>query len=147
MFGRFTGVVIGAMCVMMTGAVSAEIYVYRDARGTLQFSNAPVSQKFQPYMDDDGAVRPFAMPRGRYVRLSDPKRRKEFEPMILASARRNRVDPALVKAVIHAESGFVPYARSPKGAMGLMQLMPATARMHGVWQILDPEENVEGGVR
>jgi soluble lytic murein transglycosylase-like protein len=67
--------------------------------------------------------------------------------MIREAARRHRVEPALVKAVIQAESDFVPYARSPKGALGLMQLMPATARMHGVWQILDPRENVEGGVR
>jgi len=52
-----------------------------------------------------------------------------------------------VKAVIHAESDFVPYAVSPKGALGLMQLMPATARRHGVWRVFDPRENVEGGVR
>jgi soluble lytic murein transglycosylase-like protein len=53
---------------------------------------------------------------------------------------------ALVKAVIRAESDFVPEAVSPKGALGLMQLMPATARMHNVWRIMEPQQNVEGGV-
>jgi len=57
------------------------------------------------------------------------------------------VDEALVKAVIRAESDFVPDAVSPKGALGLMQLMPATARMRGVWKVFEPTQNVEGGVR
>jgi soluble lytic murein transglycosylase len=62
-------------------------------------------------------------------------------------AHRHRVDAALVKAVIRAESDFLPYARSPKGALGLMQLMPATARMHKVWSVFEPKDNIEGGVR
>ena len=51
-----------------------------------------------------------------------------------------------MKAVIRAESDFVPYAVSPKGAQGLMQLMPETARLRNVWRVFEPRENVEGGV-
>ncbi|HXH04953.1 MAG TPA: lytic transglycosylase domain-containing protein [Vicinamibacterales bacterium] len=57
------------------------------------------------------------------------------------------VDPRLVRAVVQVESAFEPRARSPKGALGLMQLMPATAREHGVADPFDPHENLEGGIR
>jgi soluble lytic murein transglycosylase-like protein len=77
----------------------------------------------------------------------DKARRKAYDPIIADAAQRHRVDKALVKAVIRAESDFIPYARSPKGAVGLMQLMPATARMHKVWSVLEPKSNIEGGVR
>jgi soluble lytic murein transglycosylase-like protein len=73
-------------------------------------------------------------------------RRKAFDAIIRDVARRHQVDVALVKAVIRAESDFVPQAVSPKGALGLMQLMPATARRHNVWRVLEPRQNVEGGV-
>lgn len=130
------------------GAARADIYMYRDGKGVLHFSNAPTGRGYRPFLADNSPVRLAALPTFRGpARLADPARRKRYDSLIREAARRYRVEPALVKAVIQAESDFVPYARSPKGAMGLMQLMPATARMHGVWQILDPRENVEGGVR
>ena len=57
------------------------------------------------------------------------------------------VDPALVRAVIHAESAFNKFAVSPKGARGLMQLMPSTARELGVRNSFEPEDNIWGGVK
>jgi soluble lytic murein transglycosylase-like protein len=62
-------------------------------------------------------------------------------------ARRHGLDPDLVLAVVGVESAFRPEAVSPKGAQGLMQLMPATASALGVWDALDPAANLDGGVR
>jgi soluble lytic murein transglycosylase-like protein len=62
-------------------------------------------------------------------------------------ARRHGLDPDLVIAVVSVESGFRPQAVSPKGAQGLMQLMPRTAESLGVVDAFDPEENLDGGVR
>lgn len=70
-----------------------------------------------------------------------------FDPLIEQAAARYGLHPELVRAVIRAESAFDPAARSPKGAMGLMQLMPATARRYGVHDPLDPRANVDAGVR
>ncbi|OOR88075.1 hypothetical protein B0181_08980 [Moraxella caviae] len=70
-----------------------------------------------------------------------------YDHMIIASAARHGVDPALVKAIMHTESGFNSYARSRVGAMGLMQLMPGTARHMGVVNAWDPAQNIEGGVK
>ena len=73
--------------------------------------------------------------------------RDAFASEIDRAARQFNVDPALVRAVIHAESGFNVDARSPKGAVGLMQLMPATARQLGVANARLPHENIRGGTR
>ena len=70
-----------------------------------------------------------------------------YDSHILAAADETKVDPALIKAVISVESGYNPMARSPKGAMGLMQLMPQTAARYGVKNIRDPKENIHGGAR
>jgi hypothetical protein len=71
----------------------------------------------------------------------------DFDHIIDELAAQYRVEPALVKAVIRAESGFDPRAVSPKGARGLMQLTPRTARHHGVANLQDPRQNIRGGVR
>jgi soluble lytic murein transglycosylase-like protein len=67
--------------------------------------------------------------------------------MIMESAARNGIDPALIVAIMRQESGFKPNALSHKGARGLMQLIPATARRFGVANIWDPAQNIEGGAR
>jgi len=63
------------------------------------------------------------------------------------AAKRHNIDPALVRALIHAESAFKSQVTSHKGAQGLMQLMPATAKELGVNNALDPEQNIRGGVK
>lgn len=70
-----------------------------------------------------------------------------YAAFITEEANAMHVDPALVRAVMMAESGSNPYAVSPKGALGLMQLLPATARRFGVSQLFDPKENIKAGVK
>jgi soluble lytic murein transglycosylase-like protein len=81
--------------------------------------------------------------RGAAPRIS----KEELERLAHEAAERHKVDPALVKAVIEAESNWNPGAVSSKGAQGLMQLIPGTAESLGVQDAFDPEQNVEGGVR
>jgi len=71
----------------------------------------------------------------------------KYDPFIMEAAMYNGVSPALVKAVIHAESSFDPRAVSPRGAIGLMQLMPATADMTGADNPFNPRQNIQGGTR
>ena len=66
--------------------------------------------------------------------------------LVEQTANRYRVDPGLVHAIIRVESGYDPKAVSSKGAMGLMQLVPATAQRYGVVNPFDPKQNLEGGV-
>lgn len=73
-------------------------------------------------------------------------RRTKYDPLIERYARQFRVDPVLVRAVIQVESNFDPRCVSKKGARGLMQLMPATAKRYGVTDVHDPEQNIRGGV-
>ena len=74
-------------------------------------------------------------------------RRTKYDPIIERYAEKYRVDPVLVRAVIQVESDFNPKCVSNKGARGLMQLIPATARRYGVKTVHDPDENIHNGIR
>jgi soluble lytic murein transglycosylase-like protein len=118
----------------------AQIYAWRDADGTLVLSSTA----------RDGATKTYAIPTAttgvRATRPVAPARARRFEPLIAEYAAAHDVRPDLVRAVIQAESAFNPGATSHKGAMGLMQLMPATAAELGVTDAYDPEQNIRGGV-
>jgi soluble lytic murein transglycosylase-like protein len=90
------------------------------------------------------AVRRFPGPGAAAAGRAEPR---IFDPIIADVSARYGVEGSLVKAVIKAESAFQPTAVSPKGARGLMQLMPQTALMHRVHNIHEPRQNIEGGVR
>lgn len=72
---------------------------------------------------------------------------KAYHPIIKRIALKYRIDPELVHTIIRAESNYDAFAISSAGAMGLMQLMPATAAQYGVQNIFDPAQNIEGGIR
>ena len=102
----------------------------------------PINRRLQPLGLHNMESTP-ASPSGRPARVYPTAYAEEIE----LHARRFGVDPSLIRAVIHAESTFNPRAVSPKGAMGLMQLMPATARRFGVQAAFDPAQNIAGGVQ
>lgn len=125
------------------GASSAEaqIYSWRDAGGTLVLSDRPQSPTAKTILVPGTSG--FRTTR-TVATTSAPGR---FDDLITRHANRFGVRPDLIRAVVQVESGFDPNARSPVGAMGLMQLMPATAAELGVRNPYDPDENLQGGIR
>jgi soluble lytic murein transglycosylase-like protein len=117
---------------------SAQIYAWRDAQGHLVLSDRPAGSS--PVYDGPagGAI--------KTTRPLVPSRSASYEAIIREHAGAHGLSPDLVRAVIQVESGFNPRAVSPKGAMGLMQLMPATATEYGVGDPFDPADNVRAGV-
>lgn len=123
---------------------AADIYKYEDDDGVLHFTDAPSDHRFKIFMRD---IKKDQRLRTRFRLSNCVGNPAEFEPIINSCALEFGVDKSLIKAVIHAESGYDPNAVSAKGATGLMQLMPNTARSLKVSNSLDPAENIRGGVR
>ena len=122
-------------------AAGDAIYSFEDERGVIHFTNIPHDQRYQ--------LVAFTRPGPLFVDAAPARvpHSGTWDGLIGMTARQHQVQPALVKAVIAAESNFDPRAVSHKGARGLMQLMPETAAALGVQNPLRPEENLRGGVR
>jgi soluble lytic murein transglycosylase len=120
--------------LLVPAAGRSDVYLFRDKDGVLNFTNVPTHGGYRRVMRDRG--------QGPAVSGSG-----DYDEVIRAASDRYSIDADLVRAVIKAESDFEPNARSRKGAMGLMQLMPDTARLYNVLNAFDPVDNVEGGVR
>jgi soluble lytic murein transglycosylase len=114
---------------------SAQIFTFTDEKGVVHFTNRP----------RDARYRPVERKQQKPGKAAKAPRIGHYDGLIGVTAARLEVQPALVKAVIAAESNFDPAAVSHKGAQGLMQLMPSTARALGVEDPLYPPDNVEGG--
>jgi len=78
---------------------------------------------------------------------ANPQLKTEYDNLVQSIAQKYRVEHTLIHSIIRAESDYDRFAVSPKGALGLMQLMPATAIQYGVKNVFDPRENIEGGVK
>lgn len=135
---------LGAMLLITAFSATghADIYRYEDGEGVVHYTDAPTDKRFKVFMRD---LRKDRQLRTRF-KLSAYSS-KEYEPIIDSCALQYGVDRSLVKAVIHAESGYNPNAVSRVGATGLMQLMPGTAKDLKVSNSFDPGENIRGGVR
>ena len=129
----------------------ADIYSFKDENGVVHFSNMPDDKRYKLIRREAGsAPAPVAAPAAAaaanvYMPAEESIRR--FSPIVDTASRLHGVDAALIHAVISAESGYNPSALSKAGAMGLMQLMPQTAKRYGVTNIMDPVQNITGGVR
>jgi hypothetical protein len=121
------------------GEAKAGMYQCRGIDGAVLFTNSPAQSGCRLL----GGAFAERAPNGSQS-SGDPAR---FDDFIFSSSNRYGVDPDLVRAVVKVESDFNEAARSHKGAQGLMQLMPDTARLHNVGNAYNPEENIEGGVR
>ena len=142
---KLVGCALAAMLAVPLCA-HADIYRFVDENGTVHFTNTPTDTRFRLYMTtrkEPDAVTTTVTSRVAHSYPTAARRR--YHAHIVAAARTYQLEPALLHAVISAESGYNPLARSAKGARGLMQLMPATARRYGVENPLDPEQNIYGG--
>jgi soluble lytic murein transglycosylase len=122
---------LSGLTLGLPGAALAEVYAYTDSRGVLHFADTPRHAGFK-LRPDPG--RPLERPR-------------QYDGIIVRAGESHGVAPGLVKAVVHAESNFKQRAVSAKGAQGLMQLMPETARSLGLDDPFDPWQNIFGGTQ
>ena len=125
------------LLLVLLGAIAtpalADIYRYVDEDGVIHFSNVPTHYRFRLYISE--------------TKLDYRAYFDRYDRIITRAARKHGVDNTLVKAVIRAESDFDRNAVSNKGAQGLMQLMPETAKDLAVKDSFDPHENINAGVR
>lgn len=140
-------IVVAAWILIQAMPVSAAVYSYIDERGIIHLTDRPTDSRFRLLYASKKETREWkvlgrSVPKDSYKHEVSP-----FDSAISDAASRYGLNSALIKAVIKAESGFDPMAVSKKGAVGLMQLMPATAKRYGVANSLDPVANIDGGAR
>lgn len=138
--------IIAILGVLFLGAPArADIYTYTDEKGTAHFTNVPTDARYKLLYraTKDGQVRRVR----RDGRRDSFPNRKRYQPLVAEAARLYSVDEGLLHSVIAVESGYNAKAVSKKGAIGLMQLMPATAKRFGARDIYDPAQNIHAGAK
>jgi len=142
--------VLATLCLAFLAApASAQIYSWHDANGHLVLGNTPRAGTGQKAAEHGDIVRSYPVLKSDDIRTTNrvtSDRVRMYDGLITEHARLNEIRPDLVRAVVQVESAYNPYAKSPKGAAGLMQLMPATAHQFGVKNAFSPEENIRAGV-
>jgi soluble lytic murein transglycosylase-like protein len=129
------------LITMLPLHATAQIHAWRDANGTLVLSDHAIDAPTVIYPVGGGSQYVTTTP------VESDSVRERYEPLVIEHAQKHGLRPELVRAVIQVESGYNARALSPKGAMGLMQLMPETARTLGVQRPYDPAQNIAGGTR
>ncbi len=128
---------LAGLALMRAEDASGQVYLRRNAEGVLEATDSPESGEFRLRFSSKGLL--------IHSRGFKSRARPEFDPYILDASSRFGVSADLIRAVISVESAFDEYAVSSKGAKGLMQLMPATARRFGVSDPFDPGQAIMGG--
>ncbi len=144
---------MAALCVGMAGVARADVYKYVDGAGKVYFTDVPLGggklqlewQRPAAKLIDESKKKLVTAGRVQAPSQSVSKRRSRYSGLIDATARKYRLVPELLHAVIRTESAYNPGAVSSAGAIGLMQLMPGTAARYKVGDIWDPADNVRGG--
>lgn len=124
--------------------VWADIYAYSADDGTVNLSNVPTNSRYTLLLPSPQEETPATNNRKTSLKLA---KKVQYDKIIAEIARTYGLDSALLHAVISVESGYIPTAVSRKGAAGLMQLMPKTAKRYGVTDSFDPVQNLHGGAR
>ncbi len=155
----------GAAAALLTAAPAhADLYGYVDAQGQVHLANEALDARYQLFVKGEhrgDQPREFQLSSELklwpatdtledhiiYKRILKTPNLQKYEALVQRESRNQQLDPALVKAVIAVESAYDPAAISPKGAVGLMQLIPGTAERYGVRDSADPKHNVNGGTR
>jgi len=136
--------------VLALGAVAplcrADIYAYTDSSGTTHFSNVPDDARYRLIVRAPVET-PAGVPADARRAAAWLARSSDYDAAIARAAGAANVQSELVRAVIVVESGFNPRAISRRGAIGLMQLLPSTARRYGAFNAFDPEQNIHAGAR
>jgi len=122
---------------LVPAPAAAQIFAALDAKGTTVLSDRRIERSTTVFNVSDAPSYRVTTEAAQGADL--------YEELVREHAQRQSLRPELVRAVIQVESGFNPRATSPKGAMGLMQLMPQTAKTLGVFNAYDPAENIRGG--
>ncbi|WP_085648779.1 MULTISPECIES: lytic transglycosylase domain-containing protein [unclassified Pseudomonas] len=140
MIHSFTAGLLG--CVLSVGAAQADVFVSMDAKGSYVLSNV-----HRPGRTYERVIREADAPLVSLDRQPQLIANQPYAELVSAAASANHLPEALLHAVIKSESNYNPGATSPKGAGGLMQLMPDTARELGVKDVYDPKANIQGGAK
>ena len=144
---RQLAIVACLFLVFCSGSAAAQIYKYTDADGVVHLTSEkpPSGQSYEAIRIPCYASDPSCSARVNWENV--PLNTAAFPEIISEVAAVHAIDESLIRAIIHAESAYQTDARSPKGAQGLMQLMPGTQRDLGVVDPYDPLANIEGGTR
>lgn len=137
---------LAAVILSFTGpAWAGTIYTYTAPDGSVHLSNVPPDSRYTLLISDEGEKCP--EPLLPLAPAAAPANKSRFDQLVSEVARGYGLESALLHAVISVESRYNPNAQSPKGAGGLMQLMPATAKRFGVADVFDPTQNLHGGAK
>lgn len=126
--------VLVTVILSVVGSVQADIYAYKDSNGVLHFTNVPPDSRYKLFLKS-------------YPEKKSELNRGDIEGILREASMVYGLPLSLLRAIVKAESNFDPKAVSPKGAMGLMQLMPGTAKDMYVRDPFCPKENIMGGAK